>query len=53
MLVVIDTNIMVLALWSKAEVPARVVGPVLRGHLIPALFSGTTWTASVFTYVGP
>ncbi len=35
MLVVIDTNILVSALWSKSGVPARVVGLILSGHLIP------------------
>lgn len=35
MLVVIDTNIMVSALWSKNGAPARVVGLILSGHLIP------------------
>ena len=35
MLVVIDTNILVSALWSRNGAPARVVGLVLSGHLIP------------------
>ena len=35
MLVVIDTNILVSALWSRDGAPARVVGLVLSGHLIP------------------
>ena len=35
MLVVIDTNILVSALWSRDGVPARVVGLVLSGQLIP------------------
>ena len=35
MLVVIDTNILVSALWSRSGVPARAVGLVLSGHLIP------------------
>lgn len=35
MLVVIDTNILVSALWSRNGAPARAVGLVLSGHLIP------------------
>lgn len=35
MLVVIDTNILVSALWSRNGAPARVVGLVLSGRLIP------------------
>lgn len=35
MLVVIDTNILVSALWSKRGAPARVVGLVLSGQLTP------------------
>lgn len=35
MLVVIDTNILVSALWSKSGAPARAIGLVLSGHLIP------------------
>lgn len=35
MRVVIDTNILGSALWSKSGAPARVVGLVLSGHLIP------------------
>ena len=35
MLVVIDTNILVSTLWSRDDAPARVVGLVLNGHLIP------------------
>ena len=35
MLVVIDTNILVSALWSRNGAPARVVGLVLSGHLTP------------------
>ena len=35
MLVVIETNIMVSALWSRRGAPARAVGLVLSGHLIP------------------
>ena len=35
MLVVIDTNILVSALWSKSGAPARAVGLVLSGHLTP------------------
>ena len=35
MLVVIDTNILVSALWSRSGAPARAVGLVLSGHLIP------------------
>lgn len=35
MLAVIDTNILVSALWSKNGAPARVVGLVLSGHVIP------------------
>ena len=35
MLVVIDTNILVSALWSRNGAPARVVSMVLAGTLIP------------------
>lgn len=35
MLVVIDTNILVSSLWSRNGAPARVVGMVLSGQLIP------------------
>ncbi len=35
MLVVIDTNILVSALWSRSGAPARAVGLVLSGHLTP------------------
>lgn len=35
MLVVLDTNILVSALWSKSGAPARVVGLVLSGQLVP------------------
>lgn len=35
MLVVIDTNILVSALWSENGAPAKVVSMVLRGPLIP------------------
>ena len=35
MLVVIDTNILVSALWSRSGAPARAVALVLSGHLIP------------------
>ena len=35
MLVVIDTNILVSALWSKSGAPARAVGLVLSGQLTP------------------
>ena len=35
MLVVIDTNILVSALWAKNGAPARVVGLVLSGQLTP------------------
>lgn len=35
MLVVIDTNILVSALWSKNGAPARVVGLILSGQLTP------------------
>lgn len=35
MLVVIDTNILVSALWSKSGAPARVVSMVLTGDLVP------------------
>lgn len=35
MLVVIDTNILVSALWSKNGAPARAVGLVLSGQLVP------------------
>ena len=35
MLVVIDTNILVFALWSKNGAPAKAVGLVLSGQLIP------------------
>lgn len=35
MLVVIDTNILVSALWSSSGAPARAVGLVLSGQLIP------------------
>ena len=35
MLVVIDTNSLVSALWSRSGAPARAVGLVLSGHLIP------------------
>ena len=35
MLVVIDTNILVSALWSKNGAPARAVGLVLSGQITP------------------
>lgn len=35
MLVVIDTNILVSALWSRNGAPARAVGLVLSGQLVP------------------
>lgn len=35
MQVVIDTNVLVSALWSRDGAPARVVSMVLRGELIP------------------
>ena len=35
MLVVVDTNILVSALWSRNGAPARVVSMVLTGQLIP------------------
>lgn len=35
MLVVLDTNVLVSALWSKNGAPARVVSMVLSGRLIP------------------
>lgn len=35
MLVVVDTNILVSALWSRNGAPARVVGLVLSGQLTP------------------
>lgn len=35
MLAVIDTNILVSALWSKSGAPARAVGLVFSGQLIP------------------
>lgn len=35
MLVVIDTNVLVSALWSKNGAPARVVSMVLTGELVP------------------
>lgn len=35
MLAVIDTNILVSSLWSRDGAPARIVGMVLRGELIP------------------
>ena len=35
MLVVIDTNVLVSALWSRNGAPARVLGMVLSGALIP------------------
>lgn len=35
MLVVIDTNLLVSALWSQNGAPAKVMGMVLRGALIP------------------
>ena len=35
MLVVIDTNILVSALWSKNGAPAIVLSMVLSGHLVP------------------
>ena len=35
MLVVIDTNILVSALWSKNGAPARTVGLVLSGQITP------------------
>ena len=35
MLVVVDTNILVSALWSRNGAPARAVGLVLSGQLIP------------------
>ena len=35
MLVVIDTNVLVSALWSKSGAPAKVVSMVLTGTLIP------------------
>lgn len=35
MLVVIDTNILVSALWSRSGAPARLLGRVISGELIP------------------
>ncbi len=35
MLVVIDTNVLVSALWSKNGAPAQVIGMVLSGSIIP------------------
>ena len=35
MLVVIDTNILVSALWSKNGAPAQILSLVINGHLIP------------------
>ena len=35
MLVVVDTNILVSALWSRSGAPARAVGLVLSGQLTP------------------
>lgn len=35
MLVVIDTNVLVSALWSKDGAPARVISMVLSGTLVP------------------
>ena len=35
MFVVIDTNILVSALWARNGAPARIVAAVLRGELIP------------------
>lgn len=35
MLVVIDTNILVSALWSKSGAPARVLSLIISGGLIP------------------
>lgn len=35
MLVVIDTNVLVSALWSRNGAPARVVSMVLTGELVP------------------
>ncbi|MBQ9206296.1 MAG: putative toxin-antitoxin system toxin component, PIN family [Treponema sp.] len=35
MLVVVDTNILVSALWSKNGAPAQIVAKVLQGELIP------------------
>ena len=35
MLVVIDTNILVSALWSRNGAPARVVSMVLTGDIVP------------------
>ena len=35
MLVVVDTNILVSALWSKNGAPAQIVSKVLQGELIP------------------
>ncbi len=35
MLVVIDTNILVSALWSKNGAPAKVLSMIIRGRLIP------------------
>ena len=35
MLVVIDTNVLVSALWSKNGAPARVISMVLSGDIVP------------------
>ena len=35
MLVVIDTNVLVSALWSKNGAPAKIISLVLQGKLIP------------------
>lgn len=35
MLVVLDTNILVSALWSKGGAPARVLSMIISGQLIP------------------
>ena len=35
MLVVVDTNILVSAFWSKAGNPAKIIGLIQRGDIIP------------------
>lgn len=35
MLIVVDTNVLVSALWSKTGAPAKIISLVLQGKLIP------------------
>lgn len=35
MLIVVDTNVLVSALWSKNGAPAKIINSVLQGKLIP------------------